>query len=379
MIVDFLLFTALTLVVLTIIVLLLKVKIYNWYLVFLLCFNFFGVFLNLATYLIIKHSLLLSYGNFFIGAIFLVSNISVLFVYLYIRALIKNENNFKKADLWHLVPVALLLGMIIFFGEQGVFDANSRNLFFNSEPLSVNDKSNVLFNPIIWTRLCYLSIYLFCTWKLVFRFFKCPKNEVQFNSMKLFIFFFLGVRTFIFFSFVGILISLNLDYYFVGYLLWILIAALVLIMSVFLFLNPDILYNISRINVQKIEKPTLGAMRVNEIYDSITRLIVGQKLYLDSGFNIANLSATSEFSIANIRGVIVEKGFDNFSSYNNSFRISHAEELIRSNYLASHSIDSLGKKSGFNAEVTFYRAFKKINGCTPNEYWAKYSASIFED
>jgi AraC-like DNA-binding protein len=379
MIIDFLLFTALTIVILTIIVMLLKVKIYNWYLVFLLCFNFFGVFLNLTTYLLIRHSLLIGYVDFFIGAIFFVSNISVLFIYICIKALIKNEKNFKKSDLWHLVPVTLLLGMTVFFGKQDIFDANFRNLFFNTKPLSVIEQSNLLFNPIIWIRFSYLSIYLFCAWKLVFQFFRHTINGQQFNSMKLLIFFFLGTRTLIFFSFMGILISLKLDHYFIGYILWILIAVLVLILSVFLFLNPDILYNISRINVQKIEKPTLGEKRLNEIYDSITSLIVAQKLYLDSSFNIASLSATSEFSIANIRDVIVEKGFDNFSSYNNSFRIAYAMELIRSNYLASHSIDSLCKKSGFNAEVTFYRAFKKINACTPNEYWAKCSASIFED
>ena len=56
------------------------------------------------------------------------------------------------------------------------------------------------------------------------------------------------------------------------------------------------------------------------------------------------------------------------SHFINTYKINYANSLILDGYLDKFSIESLSKESGFQSEVTFYRIFKKINGCTPKEF-----------
>ncbi len=55
-----------------------------------------------------------------------------------------------------------------------------------------------------------------------------------------------------------------------------------------------------------------------------------------------------------------------FNDYVNNFRVSHAENLIRSN--SESSIEEVAVSSGFNSISTFRRAFHKKHGVTPSQY-----------
>ena len=189
--------------------------------------------------------------------------------------------------------------------------------------------------------------------------------------MKAWAFTFLGSRTVIFLSFSGVFIAVKLQNYFLGDALLLAVAVSALILSLFIFLNPDILFNLSKINIQKNERPLLAVDAQTDIYEQITAIINSQNLYLNPNFSISNLAKTSKIPVANIREVIAGNGFENFSSYVNYLKVKHAENLIRNNFLDSYSIETLSKQSGFNSEVTFYRVFKKKNGCTPKEFISK--------
>lgn len=58
-----------------------------------------------------------------------------------------------------------------------------------------------------------------------------------------------------------------------------------------------------------------------------------------------------------------------FYEYINALRIAHAEHLIKTQDI---SLTAVCEHSGFNSVSTFHRAFRRIHGCTPSEYAAKY-------
>ena len=64
-----------------------------------------------------------------------------------------------------------------------------------------------------------------------------------------------------------------------------------------------------------------------------------------------------------------------YSEYQNVLKIQYALELIHSNYLDSHTIDSLGTQCDFNSRITFFNNFKKITGYSPTEYLLMLSKS----
>lgn len=57
-----------------------------------------------------------------------------------------------------------------------------------------------------------------------------------------------------------------------------------------------------------------------------------------------------------------------YNEYQNVLKIQHALELIHSNYLDSHTIDSLSTQCDFNSRITFFNNFKKITGYSPTDY-----------
>lgn len=55
------------------------------------------------------------------------------------------------------------------------------------------------------------------------------------------------------------------------------------------------------------------------------------------------------------------------SAYFENARIRRAEELLASSALP---IDSIAERAGFGTRVTFFRAFKRSTGMTPDEFRA---------
>lgn len=54
-----------------------------------------------------------------------------------------------------------------------------------------------------------------------------------------------------------------------------------------------------------------------------------------------------------------------FFSYVNQLRIKHACDLLNTTDMP---LEAIAQESGFNSKSSFYRIFKNLKGCTPNEY-----------
>ena len=135
----------------------------------------------------------------------------------------------------------------------------------------------------------------------------------------------------------------------------------------YILLNPKLLLKISKIN-HFINKAVNEDRKMIDIYSNLNQIIISNQSFLEANYALNNLSVDSGISAIVIRDLIIQNGFENYSGYINSFRVTHAIKLIQNGHLEKFSIDSLSKNSGFQSEVTFYRVFKKINKCTPKQY-----------
>ena len=59
---------------------------------------------------------------------------------------------------------------------------------------------------------------------------------------------------------------------------------------------------------------------------------------------------------------------DNFAHYINQYRVEAVKEMISSSEYENYNLLAMGLESGFTSKTTFYKAFKKVTGQTPNEY-----------
>lgn len=111
----------------------------------------------------------------------------------------------------------------------------------------------------------------------------------------------------------------------------------------------------------------------------IEHLIVKEQCFLQKGINLTQFSQKLGISSKLVSQVLrryFEKGFNELI---NCYRDRYAIAEIQNGYLDDYTIDSLSEKAGFNSRITFFNAFKKEVGCSPNEYWKKFLNGQIEE
>ncbi|MEQ1875099.1 MAG: helix-turn-helix domain-containing protein [Bdellovibrionia bacterium] len=96
-------------------------------------------------------------------------------------------------------------------------------------------------------------------------------------------------------------------------------------------------------------------------------LFENEKFFLKTGVGLRELSEAMKVPEYKIRRHINgELGFQNFSQFLNSYRISEAKRILKSN--DSVPIYNLAIDLGYGSAVSFNRAFKEVTGFAPSAY-----------
>ena len=97
--------------------------------------------------------------------------------------------------------------------------------------------------------------------------------------------------------------------------------------------------------------------------------LIENKAFLENGLSIQALAQDLGVSSYRLREFINQTlGYDNFSTYINTFRIEAIKKAF-SNHQQNHiPILTIALDNGFNSLPTFNRAFKANQGITPSEY-----------
>ncbi|MGB7395693.1 MAG: AraC family transcriptional regulator [Pricia sp.] len=300
--------------------------------------------------------------------------------YIYVRAVLNDENGFKKSDVIHLLPflfftVNYLPFYFMDIGQKSmlVFEVTQN---FESTYLIQNGLMPEWIN--IAARSLLAFVYLGLQWRLILTFFKKHRNSVsnQFALIKKWVFDLTWMQTFYLSAlFVVYVANALLVFYntpvddFIRLSAGFLVGATLLFISGYLLWNPKLLIGLPHLSIRKSGVSDMEANSEEKIiFEMVDRQLKEGRLFLDSHLKITSLSEIVNISSRRISYSIGESPYENFNDYINHVRIEHATQLIQNGYLEQFSVDALSESSGFNSKNAFYRAFKKVHDCTPGKF-----------
>jgi AraC-like DNA-binding protein len=137
------------------------------------------------------------------------------------------------------------------------------------------------------------------------------------------------------------------------------------------FLNKD--FAISYTNLQILDNNRTEEFREsitadNLYFQKLEILCKDQHIYTDSTLNREKVAEKLGISAGYVSQIVNTITGDNFANYINNYRVEAVKEMISNFEYENYNLLTMGLESGFTSKTTFYKAFKKVTGQTPNEY-----------
>ncbi|MFB9077172.1 helix-turn-helix domain-containing protein [Flavobacterium procerum] len=141
--------------------------------------------------------------------------------------------------------------------------------------------------------------------------------------------------------------------------------------AIFNFLNNDLA--ISPSDFQIIDNNTIEEYREtitadNLYFQKLELLCRNEHIYTDSTLNREKVAEQLDISAGYLSQIVNIITGDNFANYINKYRVEAVKEMISNPEYENYNLLAIGLESGFTSKTTFYKAFKKVMGLTPNEY-----------
>ena len=120
---------------------------------------------------------------------------------------------------------------------------------------------------------------------------------------------------------------------------------------------------LERLNLLCEEAGNRLRIKSHQLGEKVFRYI--EEHYDDYALTLSSLSAHLKVTGPYLSGLFKKQTGTNFSVYLEKVRISHAEELLRSEDI---SVDELAQKVGYISADSFRRAFKRVKGVSPTQF-----------
>lgn len=137
------------------------------------------------------------------------------------------------------------------------------------------------------------------------------------------------------------------------------------------FLNQDLAMSSSNIEISKKDTPEDYRESItadNLYFQKLELLCKEQHIYTDSTLNREKVAEKIGISAGYVSQIVNTVTGENFANYINRYRVEAVKEMISDSEYANYNLLAIGLESGFTSKATFYKAFKKSTGQTPNEY-----------
>lgn len=112
----------------------------------------------------------------------------------------------------------------------------------------------------------------------------------------------------------------------------------------------------------------IRAELADELYDKIMNIIVLQKKYKDPNYSAKDLAKELKTNTRYLSAVINSRFGMNYSCLVNECRIKDAQHLLVDKRYADKNVEEISAMVGFANRQSFYAAFYKNVGVTPNAY-----------
>lgn len=106
----------------------------------------------------------------------------------------------------------------------------------------------------------------------------------------------------------------------------------------------------------------------NLYFQKLEFLCKDQHIYTDSTLNREKVAEKLGISAGYVSQIVNTVTGDNFAHYINQYRVEAVKGMMSDPEYANYTLLTMGLESGFTSKTTFYNAFKKVTGKTPNAY-----------
>jgi len=171
-------------------------------------------------------------------------------------------------------------------------------------------------------------------------------------------------------------------------------SAIFLVLSIYLFFSPEILYGIIPPNLSIVkyvlakgidldiaedDKHEVGKEKKAILSDEsalyyaklIENHITANDCFRQQGITVNNLAAELDISPRIISTVINQYHGQRFSDFINTYRVNYLITRFAENNWGRLSLEGLSQEAGFASRTAFFMAFKKHTGLNPTEYLQK--------
>ena len=145
-------------------------------------------------------------------------------------------------------------------------------------------------------------------------------------------------------------------------MLWLIFSFIIFALAYYAVKHPEVLRE-----KQKYKDHTIKKSELEHIMDRLEVIMKEDKAFLDPSLTLNSLAYLVPTSTHMLSQVINEQFNKSYNDYVNSYRIDEFIRLARNDDQGSFL--SLAFQVGFGSKPTFNRAFKKLKGKTPKEYF----------
>ena len=119
---------------------------------------------------------------------------------------------------------------------------------------------------------------------------------------------------------------------------------------------------------KKDKKAAYRSLIRAELYDKILNIIVVQKKYKDPNYSAKDLARELKTNTRYLSAVVNSRFGKNYSCLLNEYRIKDAKHLLVDKRYADKNVEEISSMVGFANRQSFYAAFYKNVGETPNGF-----------
>ncbi|MBC8410154.1 MAG: AraC family transcriptional regulator [Rhodobacteraceae bacterium] len=104
------------------------------------------------------------------------------------------------------------------------------------------------------------------------------------------------------------------------------------------------------------------------IFKELTQLMDSKQLYKNENLSLRDVANNLQCGDKQLSKIINTKTKNNFYHFINTYRVNCFKEYLYKSPQMNLTLFGLAQECGFKTKSTFYTAFKKVEGCTPNEF-----------
>jgi len=340
-----------------------KILIVFWFFILLTIIHFYGLLHDL-NYLLIP-TFILENGSRFLLAVL---------IYLYIKSLFENENNFITKHSTHFIPFALYL--LFYIIPSSINYSTHQNIFPYIKIINAHINLALIKDSY---GLIYLlmSLNIFYKYEPRLKQFFSTFKEQDFVWVKKFIILFLVALSIdLVMTFSEIYFGYNVEWdayitvFFViiamGYLGYFGLSQTTMFLTE--ITSDDTLLS-KNDNIQKIIKPE----EEKELKTNLNKLFNEEKVHLKKDLTLNDLSQKMKISSRKLSALLNDVLKTNFYDKVNYHRVEEAKNMLVTDKVLQYTITAIGELCGFNSKSSFYRIFKNSTGYSPSEYRSSFN------